>query len=962
MTNRFPLRLALALATLTLAIPGIAAAAGDVFADGFEQGSFASWTNAVGAVGVQSSTVRSGSFAARMTPAGTQAYIVRNLGIGRAELYARVWFRVESRSTPSSLLRFARSDKPLLGVGLQSDGRVFLRNATMPTAQIADRAVTDSDWHELEVHILVGDAGRSDVWLDGRALPELGGSQSLGTQGVTAVRLGEDVRDRTSDIAYDDVDVSTTFIPPADHDAPTTPTDLLAEAHGSTRAHLSWTGSTDDTAVAGYTIYRDGSPIGVTLDLTFTDSEVSPSTHYDYAVDAFDAAGHRSTPSGIVGVDVPPPDTTPPEAPSGLTGTAVSPTKVELAWTAAFDDVAVEGYTVYRDGDVIATTAALTFTDGGAVPEASHTYAVDAFDADDNHSPASDPAIVAVPPDTTPPEPPSGLAATTVSSHQIDLAWSAATDDVAVEGYTVYRNGDVVGTTDELSFSDASPPPPGEHVVYVVDAFDAKGFHSGPSNAVELDVPDDAPPSVPSGLAVGSVTSTRVELSWAASVDDVAVDGYTVYRNGSAIGSTEEPAYADDTVSPSTTYRYRVAAFDASGNHSARSAPMRVETPSAGDESAPSVPGSLRTIAVSSSRVDLDWTASTDDTAVEGYTVYRGDVPIDSTTASSYSDDSVTPGATYRYRVDAFDLAGNRSEPSEELVVDVPHTSTGDPVVMAAGDIACDPNDGSFNGGSGTSGSCRQKATSDLLLAADPAAVLALGDIQYNCGGYEAFLRSFDLSWGRLKSITYPAVGNHEYDTSGGTGCSTSSNAGGYFQYFGSRAGQQGKGWYSFDVGQWHLISLNSECSRVGGCGSGSDQERWLRADLEAHPNECTLAFWHRPRYAASSGDDTSSMSTLWSRLAAARADVVLAGHVHTYTRLKPLNGSGQADPDGIRSWVVGTGGKSLQSAGSSRSIVDKSGSDFGVLKLTLHSTGYDWRFVPAPGETLADAGSGSCH
>jgi chitodextrinase len=962
MTNRFPPRLALALATLTLAIPGIAGASGDVFADGFENGSFSSWTKTVGAVSVQSSTVRSGSFASRMTPAGTQAYIVRSLGTGRAELYARVWFRVESRSTASSLLRFARSDKPLLGVGLQSDGRVFLRNSTMPTAQLAEHAVTDSAWHELEVHIRVGDAGRSDVWLDGEALPELGTAQSLGAQGVTALRVGEDVRDRTSDIAYDDVDVSTTFIPPADHDPPTTPSDLVAEALGSTRAHLSWTGSTDDTAVAGYTIYRDGSPIGVTPDLTFTDSQVSPSTHYDYSIDAFDAAGHRSTPTDVVGVDVPSPDTTPPDAPSGLTGFPVSPTTVELAWSTAFDDRGVEGYSVIRDGDVIATTAALTFTDAGAIPEASHAYAVDAFDADGNHSPASDPAIVEVPPDTTPPEPPSGLAATAVASDHIDLAWSAATDDVGVEGYTVYRNGDVAGTTTELSFSDMSPPAPGQHVIYVVDAFDAKGFHSGPSNAVEVDVPDGSPPSTPSGLAVGSVSSARVELTWTASTDDVAVAGYTVYRNGNAIGSTEVAAYADDTVSPSTTYRYRVDAFDAAGNRSARTGPLRVHTPSAPDDSPPSVPTSLRTIAVSSSRIDLDWASSSDDTGVEGYTVYRNDAPIDSTTVSSYTDDSVTPGATYRYRVDAFDPAGNHSDRSAELVVDVPPTSGGEHVVMAAGDIACDPNDSSFNGGNGTSGSCRQKATSDLLLSADPDAVLPLGDIQYNCGGYQAFLRSFDLSWGRLKAVTYPTVGNHEYDTSGGTDCSTSSNAGGYFQYFGSRAGQQGKGWYSFDVGAWHLISLNSECSKVGGCGSGSDQERWLRADLAAHPSQCTLAFWHRPRYAASSGDDTSSMSTLWNVLAGAHADIVLAGHVHSYARLKPLNGSGQADPDGIRSWVVGTGGKSLQSASSSRSIVDKSGSDYGVLKLTLRSNGYDWRFMPAPGETLTDAGSGSCH
>ena len=247
MTIRSPRRLALALATLSLAIPGIAGAAGDVFADGFESGSLSSWTRAVGAVAVQSSAVRSGSFAARTTPAGSQAFIARSFGASRAELYAQTWFRVLSRSTPASLLRFVRSDKPLLGVGLQSDGRVFLRNATVATTQVADRAVTDSAWHELEVHIRVGDAGRSDVWLDGRELAELGGAQSLGAEGVSVLRLGEDVRNRTSDIAYDDVEVSTAFIEPADHDAPTTPTGLVAEALGSRRVHLSWTPATDDT-------------------------------------------------------------------------------------------------------------------------------------------------------------------------------------------------------------------------------------------------------------------------------------------------------------------------------------------------------------------------------------------------------------------------------------------------------------------------------------------------------------------------------------------------------------------------------------------------------------------------------------------------------------------------------------------------------------------------------------------
>lgn len=142
----------------------------------------------------------------------------------------------------------------------------------------------------------------------------------------------------------------------------------------------------------------------------------------------------------------------------------------------------------------------------------------------------------------------------------------------------------------------------------------------------------------------------------------------------------------------------------------------------------------------------------------------------------------------------------------------------GDPVIAAAGDIACDPSSSSFNGGNGTSGSCRQKATSDLLASLGVAAVLPLGDNQYYCGGYNAFLQSYDPSWGRLKSITHPSVGNHEYLTSGGTDCNTA-NAGadGYFKYFGAAAGIKGQGYYSFDIGTWHLIALNTNCSSAGG-------------------------------------------------------------------------------------------------------------------------------------------------
>src|SRR6266851_4853684 len=161
-----------------------------------------------------------------------------------------------------------------------------------------------------------------------------------------------------------------------------------------------------------------------------------------------------------------------------------------------------------------------------------------------------------------------------------------------------------------------------------------------------------------------------------------------------------------------------------------------------------------------------------------------------------------------------------------------------DPVIATAGDIACDPSNSNFNGGNGAANSCRQMYTSNLLVGANLAAVLDLGDNQYYCGGYQAFLQSYGPSWGRVKSITYPAVGNHEYLTSGGTDC-TPANAGaaGYFAYFGAAAGQPGQGYYSYDIGTWHIIALNSNCGNAGGCGATSPQGIWLANDLQTHAN-----------------------------------------------------------------------------------------------------------------------------
>ena len=286
-----------------------------------------------------------------------------------------------------------------------------------------------------------------------------------------------------------------------------------------------------------------------------------------------------------------------------------------------------------------------------------------------------------------------------------------------------------------------------------------------------------------------------------------------------------------------------------------------------------------------------------------------------------------------------------------------------DPVIAAAGDVACDPSSSSFNGGNGTSGACRQKYTSDMLVNGGFAAVLPLGDIQYYCGGYQAWLQSYDLSWGRVKSITRPAVGNHEYLTSGGTGC-TSANAGaaGYFQYFGAAAGHPSQGYYSYNVGAWHLIALNSNCSSAGGCGTSSPQGLWLKADLEANPTLCTLAYWHIPVF-SSGGRASSNARQLWQILYDHGVEVVLNGHDHIYERFAPQTSTGALDAArGIRQFTVGTGGSNHTSLASlaANSLV-RNVDTFGILKLTLHPNSYDWQFMPEPGKTFTDSGTAQC-
>jgi hypothetical protein len=265
----------------------------------------------------------------------------------------------------------------------------------------------------------------------------------------------------------------------------------------------------------------------------------------------------------------------------------------------------------------------------------------------------------------------------------------------------------------------------------------------------------------------------------------------------------------------------------------------------------------------------------------------------------------------------------------------------GDPVLVGAGDIA----------------SCRSTGDEDTaaLLGGINGTVATFGDNAYESGTSAEFARCYDPSWGQFKARTKPSVGDGEYETAG---------ASGYFNYFGEAAGDPQEGYYSYDLGSWHVIVLNSNCSEVGGCGAGSAQERWLRSDLEANPSACTAAHFHHPRFSSSERGSSSAVAPFWEALYEAGADVVLSGHAHNYERFAPQTPSGQADPaQGIRQFVVGTGGRSLISFGAVQANSKVRIADtYGVIKLTLHPEGYEWQFVTAPGGMEADSGSASCH
>ena len=264
-----------------------------------------------------------------------------------------------------------------------------------------------------------------------------------------------------------------------------------------------------------------------------------------------------------------------------------------------------------------------------------------------------------------------------------------------------------------------------------------------------------------------------------------------------------------------------------------------------------------------------------------------------------------------------------------------------DPILVGAGDIA-------------DCSTATDEATARLLDNI-PGTVYTTGDNVYNSGTSAEFRNCYEPTWGRHKARTKPTPGNHDYNTA---------VASGYYDYFGAAAGARGKGYYSYDLGGWHVVALNSSCEKVGGCSATSPMLTWLKQDLAANPRACTVAYWHHALFSSGEHGNSSVMKPAYQILYDRNADVILTGHDHNYERFAPQNPSGGLDTArGMRQFVVGTGGTSLRSfraIGANSQV--RNASTHGVLKLTLHSGSYDWKFLPVAGKTFTDSGSAACH
>jgi parallel beta-helix repeat protein len=743
------------------------------FTDGFESGNLSKWTLNSGLV-AQQAQVSAGVWAAEGLTNGTGgASGTKQLSPSKNDLYYAIRFKVQSRaaSTPINLLRFRNTlaaASPIATLSVTATSRIQLRNDVTSVATLSNTVAADGSWHQAQVHVVVnGTSSQTEVWIDGNAVPELTqNAVNLGTTPVGKIELGDALTTKTYDVFYDEVRAATAFINDVDATAPTAPSGLQATAKSGLEVDLTWTAATDDVAVTGYDIYRNGSlvaNIGATT--SYADKTAAPLSSYSYKVQARDGAGNLSAFSNTASVttgdlfadDFESGNLSKWTTVNGLVTQQAEVDPISGAWaaratsdgtaggasaqvqldatvndayyrarfklmnrganpvslirvrTAANDalasafvsstgkvgyrnDIASTAFTSTQSANQIgwheiqmhvlvngASSQIELWLDGiklagdtvdlgmapigrlelgDPAPTGGRVFDV-AFD-----NVIADPAFIA---DTTAPSAPTNLRTTGTTASEVDLAWDDASDNVGVTGYRIYRNGVKVGEVDgaTLTFADTGLAD-GTGYTYTVTAVDGVGHESGASNAVQVGTTDTSPPTAPTDLsAVAVAGSNQINLSWTAATDNVAVTGYQIIRNGAKIDEIGAvTTYSDTTTSPGTAYTYTVRAVDAAGLVSPDS---NSASASGADTVAPTAPSGLAATVVASDRVDLAWSAATDAVGVTGYRVFRDGVSLGNDLGAAvhtYSDTGAAAGATYAYTVKAFDAAGNVSAAS----------------------------------------------------------------------------------------------------------------------------------------------------------------------------------------------------------------------------------------------------------------------------------------------------------
>ena len=447
-----------------------------------------------------------------------------------------------------------------------------------------------------------------------------------------------------------------------DTQAPTVPGGVALVSRTTTSISIGWTISSDNVGVTGYRLFLAGSALGTTAATSYTFTGLTCGTSYTLGVDAFDAAGNHSTQATTSISSSACPDTSAPSVPGGLAVGVTTTTSVALSWSASSDNVAVSGYGVYSNGTLVGSPTSTSYTLSGLSCGTSYTVAVDAVDAAGNRSgKASVTAATSACPDTTAPSVPAGLTVGARTTTSVALSWTASTDNVAVTGYGVYSNGTLAGSPTETSYT-LSGLTCGTSYTVAVDAVDAAGNRSAKATvtASTSACPDTTAPTVPSGVALVTRTTTTISIGWTASSDNVAVTGYGVYSNGTLAGSPTSTSYTLSGLTCGTSYSIAVDAVDAAGNRSAK-ATITAATSACPDTTAPSTPGSLGVSGATGTSISVSWAASSDNVGVTGYGVYSNGSLVGSSTSTSYTLSGLTCGTSYTVAVDAVDAAGNRS-------------------------------------------------------------------------------------------------------------------------------------------------------------------------------------------------------------------------------------------------------------------------------------------------------------